>query len=210
MGILLHKMKTTHLFLFLLFCFGGELCQDVRIYMAATGSTDANDGSLKSKPIRTLTRAIVLVKQKLSQSVKPKRIFIEVARGTYYNGPIRWPEDATDPNVEIIVSPSSPATGTRPIFDGCSSTSCNSASAFLTLTASGGKKTNLKFEWLHIRNYVTAFSFNGNRNIVNGHNSHNTVRGCRLENLGNSFNRNVSPGTAGIRFVNSDNNTIEY
>lgn len=117
-------MKIFSLLVFLLFCLG-VFSQDVRIYMAATGSTDGNDGDSKSSPIRTLARAIVMVKRELARAVKPKRIFIEIAPGTYYHKPVSWPEDATDNDVEIIFAPATPAAGTRPIFDGCTSSTVN-------------------------------------------------------------------------------------
>jgi hypothetical protein len=176
----------------------------LRIYMAANGN-DSRDGSSKSKAIKTLQRAqAILVAKNPTRDVE-----IRIAPGTYYGQTVVW--TFSMPNHEVKLMPRDDDKN-RPVFDGCLEAGATPSSCpggqWFTLKHSRGQRTNLHFSYIQVQNYGTAISFNGNRNDEKKSNGGNTIYGCYFKRIGNIFNPSLSPATAAVRLVNSDDNTI--
>lgn len=109
------------------------------------------------------------------------------------------------PNNKITIKGNSLRPSDKPIFQKCSgeTSKCNpSFSTWFTLRQSNGTKSNLVFKSLNIRFYEMAISFNGDRTLFTGFNSHNEISDVLFENIGKD-------STAIVRFVNSRNNVIK-
>jgi hypothetical protein len=96
----------------------------------------------------------------------------------------------------------------RPVFDGCLASGACPGGTWLTLRHAGGEETNLHFEYIRVQRYGTAISLNGDRNAEPTSNGSNRIYGCYFDRIGNVFNASLSPSTAAVRLVNSDDNEI--
>ena len=174
------------------------------IFLAATGS-DENSGLSRHSPILSLGKA-----QDILLDVDPNQdVEIQIAPGTYYDQRVRW--EFTMENHIVRFMPLDD-TKIRPTFDGCPGpdvdpSDCGGGTWF-TLQAATGENTNVHFDYIRVQRYGTAISFNGNRNSPARFNGANRVYGSYFRDIGNGFNTDLSPSTAAIRLVNSDNNIL--
>jgi len=183
-----------------------EPVEPFRIYLAVDGN-DSHDGRSPLSPIHTLVRAheILVADNPLGQ------VEIRIGPGTYYGQKIEW--TWTRPDTHINFLPLADG-GERPQFDGCLEhnpsnleTGCPGGSWF-RLRHSAGEETHLNFEYIGVRRYQTAISFDGNRNDEAMSNGSNRIYGCYFRDIGNAFAPHLSPSTAVVRMVNSDDNVV--
>lgn len=170
------------------------------LWMAPNGS-DTNDGTASNRPVLTLQRV-----QKILQARKPQtNVEVRIAPGRYRGQRVTWTH--VIPGRKITFTRHASDTG-RPIFDGCLSANNCPGGTWFILQHSGGAETNLVFNYLRVENYQTAISLNGSRNAEANSNGSNRIFGCYFDRIGNVFNSSLSPSTAAIRLVNSDDNEI--
>src|SRR5690606_31313596 len=170
-----------------------------RYYLAADGD-DARDGRSAASALQTLAR----VQELLVVDPPGCEVEVHVAPGLYRRQRVSW--TFTMPEHPITFRAANRED--RPIFDGCVSAGDCPGGTFFTLRHSAGEATNLHFWYLHVRNYQTAISLNGARDVEATSNGHNRIFGCYFERIGNVFDSAVEPSTACVRLVNSDDNEI--
>ena len=176
-----------------------------RYYLSPDGD-DGNNGRGPESPVLTLSRV-----HQLLQAANPNDdVEVLIAPGTYNGQTTVW--SYTRPDYSITFKPRDPDAG-MPVFeagvpDGDGGMDYPGGTWF-RLNHSSGEATNLVFEGLRIQNYQDAISLNGNRNNPLAYNSHNTIRECYFYRIGNISNPDLSPSTAVIRFVNSQDNVVE-
>ncbi len=162
---------------------------------------DARDGLSKGAAVATLERVheILMIRE------PDKEVHVRVLPGTYHAQKVLW--TFTMPQHRIVFMPADGGKD-RPVFDGCLANGACPGGTWLRLKHAAGQKTNLHFEYMHIKNYQTAISLDGGRNQEATSNAANRIYGCYLENIGNVFNAELEPSTAALRLVNSDDNQI--
>lgn len=164
----------------------------LNIYLSPSGN-DANEGLSSDKPVKTLVRALAIVKAKkpTSQDVR-----VNIASGTYSDQEVSWDYSMEKNSISFIGSASD-----RPVFE-CSK--CGNKALFFALRKSSGKPTNIVFENLVIKNYkfggINLWGYF--ENVATRWNGYNVVRNVRFENIG-AF------GYAMLKLENSDFNIIE-
>ncbi len=176
-----------------------------RYYLHPDGD-DGNHGRSPEFPVLTLGR----VHQLLQAANVDRDVEVLIAPGTYYGQTTVWTH--TRPDYSITFRPLDPDAG-MPVFeagvpDGEGGMEYPGGTWF-RLNHTSGEATNLEFRGLRIQNYQDAISLNGNRNNPLAYNSHNTIRECYFYRIGNISNPSLSPSTAVIRFVNSQDNVVE-
>ncbi len=176
------------------------------IHMATDGD-DGLDGSTPDRAIATLARAHELV----STAATARDVEIRIAPGVYLAQQVTW--TFTMPEHTITFRRRDDE-GERPVFDGClvadvtdPATECPGGTWF-QLRHSAGEETNLHFWYVQVQRYQTAISLNANRNDEAASNGSNRIYGCYFYRIGNVFNPALSPSTAAVRLVNSDDNEI--
>lgn len=176
----------------------GEACP--RRYFLAPGGDDRRDGRDEANALRSIARVEALL------VADPPTCDVEVwiAPGVYREQRVSW--RTTDPTIRITFRASDRER--RPIFDGCAASGSCAGGTFFSLRHSAGEATNLHFWYLHVRNYQTAISLNGDRSSEAASNGGNRIFGCYFERIGNVFDPDVEPSTACVRLVNSDDNEI--
>ncbi|MGA9524750.1 MAG: NosD domain-containing protein [Myxococcaceae bacterium] len=173
----------------------------LRIHLAPDGD-DARNGLSHEASVLTLERVNALL-----HALQPRRdVEIRIAPGTYFAQRVNW--TYTMPEYAIVFMPADGGTS-RPVFDGCTADGTCSGGTWFRFVNSGGRPTNLVFRYLRVQRYSTAISLEGDRNRVDGRNGNNTIFGCYFDRIGNVFNTALSPSTAAVRLVNSDDNRIE-
>ena len=176
---------------------GGPACPR-RYYLDPAGD-DAATGADPAHACAGLARVHAAIE------VDPPTCDVEVwiAPGTYRDQRVVW--TATHPEHRITFRAAD--RDQRPLFDGCTDGHCPGGT-FFTLRHDAGEETNLHFWYLHVRNYQTAISLSGGRDREATSNGSNRIFGCYFERIGNVFDDSVSPSTACVRLVNSDDNEI--
>lgn len=171
-----------------------------RVYHLAAGGDDGRDGRSVATALRSLARV-----QALLEADPPAcDVEVHIAPGTYREQRVSWRFTMPDHRITFRAADRE----RRPVFDGCSSGGACPGGTFFTLRHSAGEETNLHFWYLHVRNYQTAISLNGDRNAEPASNGSNRIYGCYFERIGNVFNTSLDPSTACVRLVNSDDNEI--
>ncbi|WP_408097065.1 hypothetical protein ACJVC5_18685 [Peredibacter sp. HCB2-198] len=198
---------STFVLIFLLtFSFHSFSSSTLNIYLSPKG-VDTQDGLSAAKAVLTLKRAHELVAAHFKKS--PSNVNIQLAPGVYYNQTVTW--TATHPLYQIRIYSTS-ATN-KAVFDGRSSSTASLANqrSFFILKGTNGKATNLSFEYLAIRYYAEAISFNGNRDDEKaGFNSNNKILYCLFDKIGSKYHVDKSlPAYAVVRFVNSRKNEVK-
>ncbi|WP_133160928.1 hypothetical protein [Pseudomonas laurylsulfativorans] len=97
---------------------------------------------------------------------------------------------------------SEPSNLRLPMFDGN-----GEQLTWLRVLSKDGYGSNVIIGNLHIRNYLTAISIEGNRENQREFNAHNKIYNMRFENIGQT-SPDSPPSTAVIRFVNSRQNDV--
>lgn len=176
----------------------GEACP--RRYFLAPGGDDTRAGRDEASALQSIARVEALL------VADPPTCDVEVwiAPGVYREQRVSW--RTTDPTIRITFRASDRER--RPIFDGCAASGSCTGGTFFSLRHSAGEDTNLHFWYLHVRNYQTAISLNGDRNSEAASNGGNRIFGCYFERIGNVFEPGLEPSTACVRLVNSDDNEI--
>lgn len=167
----------------------------VTLYMAANGS-DSRDGQSPGTALQTLQRALDLAIQKATGATQG--IVIQVGDGVYKNQ-----EVVTSAHPDGIPITIQPADKAAPVFDGNSG-----GGTWFMLKNTSGRATNITITGMHVINYVSAVSFNGNRDDPGASNGHNVVRENVFEKIGSIASPDGKAGTAAVRMVNSDDNLI--
>ncbi|MEE2750158.1 MAG: right-handed parallel beta-helix repeat-containing protein [Myxococcota bacterium] len=177
-----------------------------RLYLAVDGN-DSHDGLSPLSPIHTLERA-----QEILESENPVgEVEVRIGPGTYYGQQIEW--RWTRPDTQITFRPLADG-GDRPHFDGCLEPNPSDLESgcpggtFFRLRHTAGEETRLNFEYITVKRYQTAISFDGNRNDEAKSNGSNRIYGCYFRNIGSAFAPHLTPSTAVVRMVNSDDNVV--
>ena len=173
--------------------------QPLVLYVSTNGSDQRSGGDPENAFL-----TLMAVQSRLEDSQPRRPVRIEIAPGIYEGQRINW--RFIMPNHGIEFTRPDGATE-RPVFDGCTDDACAGGTWF-TLRHSSGEPTRLSFNYLEVRNYQTALSFNGNRNDEDASNGQNRIFGCYFRNIGNISNPELDPSTAAVRLVNSDDNVI--
>ena len=172
------------------------------IYLAPNGD-DALDGRNETTAIRSLERAHDLI----AATPIDADVEVRIGLGTYYDQRVTWTVTHPDHRISFVRWPADATT--RPVFDGCvSENGACPGGTWFRLRHSDGEETNLVFHYIHVKRYGTAISLDGARNAEATSNGSNRIFGCFFEDIGNEFNPSLSPSTAAVRLVNSDDNEI--
>lgn len=171
------------------------------LYMSADGD-DAHDGRSPETPVRSLGRI-----QGILQQFDPRNdVHVHIAPGLYQNQRVVWTHVIPDGR---IVFQAEAGAESMPVFDGRDpDTGRVPSGSMLSLSRSDGVYSRLEFRGLRIQNYLTAFSFNGNRDDLGGFNARNVIEGCYFYRIGNIADPEAARSTAVIRLLNSKENRI--
>jgi len=191
------RVRFTLWFLLFLFLAAPVWAKDLVIYMGPTGS-DIHDGSMPDRAVLSLGKALELANEAPDPDVRVVRI--TVAPGIYRG------QTATTAGMAggrgIIIASDDPQKG-RPVFDGE-----GNDGTWLILNNASGRPTNITIAGLEIKNYLTAISLNGNRDVRDASNGGNVIRDNIFRNIGQSSWFSSTHSTAAVRFVNSDDNIV--
>lgn len=173
------------------------------IYVSTSGS-NANDGLSKKKSVHSLSKA-----QEILKITKPQKdVEIRIAKGTYYDSNIEWTYH--NPNYSVSFLPDSYSIGSSfsaasmPVFDGK-----HTENWFMKVEVADGKKTNLKFYYLKIQNYINGIHLHGDRSNTAKWNGYNTFDGIIFENIGTYWKLTDLTAYGAIDTVNSRKNIIK-
>lgn len=170
------------------------------VWMAPDGD-DGRDGLSQSSAVHTLER----VEQILAASQPTTDVEVRIEPGRYRGQSVEWNFSVPDHSVTFTrLSPNDD----RPVFDGCVSTDQCPGGTLFRLRRSDGAETRIEFNYIRVENYQTAISLDGSRNDLATTNGSNRIYGCYFYRIGNVFNPSLSPSTAAVRLVNSDDNVI--
>ncbi len=173
----------------------------LHIFISPDGS-DTRDGLSPETAVHSLARVNAIL-----HALQPVRdVEVRIGAGSYFAQRVDWTYSMPEHSITFM-----PADGgnVRPVFDGCASDGTCSGGTWFRFVNSSSRPTNLVFRYIRVQRYGTAISLEGDRNRVDGWNGHNTIYGCYFDRIGNVFNGALSPSTAAVRLVNSDDNTIE-
>lgn len=173
------------------------------IYLSPNGSNN-NNGLSKNKSVKSLSKA-----QEILKATKPQKdVEIRIAKGTYYDSNIEWTYH--NPNYFVSFLPegysigSSFAATSMPIFDGK-----HTENWFMKVEVADGKKTNLRFYYLKIQNYINGIQLHGDRSNPSNWNGYNTFDGIIFENIGTYWKPTDLTAYGAIDTVNSRKNIIK-
>ena len=172
---------------------------DLEVFLAPNGD-DGATGMVKTEPVATLQAALRIALTHESEHFDHLRIV--VAPGVYQGQHATIHGRSTDR--PLVIMPESDIKE-RPRFDGA-----GQGGTWLTLASESGRPTRITVAGLEITNYVTAISFNGNREDTDASNGHNVVRNNIFRNIGQIAFPSGPMSTAAIRLVNSDHNEISH
>lgn len=177
----------------------------LKVYMDPAG-VDTRDGLTPATAVKTLGRVQAILAAKHGTKAWGHDVEVRIAPGRYVGQTVSWSHTSAVNKITFM-----PAAGdkNRPVFDGCASAGSCVAPAFVSVSARAGKKTNLHFEYIAVKRYTTAFTFNGNRDDATKWNGGNRLFGCLMEDIGNAHAPALTRSTAAVRFVNSDENVVE-
>lgn len=169
------------------------------IHVAPYGN-DAEDGRNDSHYVATLGRALELAMAHKQLGEEPMRVLIQ--SGTYKGQNVVIDGTRLKGELMIIGKASDPKDFPTFVGDGGQST-------WLTLKSSEGKRTGLTIQAIEIREYFTAISLEGNRDVPGAFNAGTTIRRNIFRNIGSIAADEGGTSTAAIRFVNSKDNLVE-
>ena len=193
-------MKNFHRLIACIFILSSTQTFAADVYLSQNGNNN-NDGLSSINPVATLTRAIEISQNHLNKDDREVRIIVESGIYTSQNAKINI--DKKLGKISILGASSEPSG--FPIFDGSGSTS-----TWLAIKGSKGIETGITIQGLHIRNYFTAISLDGNRDDYKLNNSGTVIRNNYFSNIGSISSIDLEKeSTAAIRLVNSKNNLIE-
>jgi hypothetical protein len=173
------------------------------VYLDPFVGHDSNSGTNDS-PLLTLQAA-----QRVIKSAAPSvAVEVRIKPGTYYQQIVDWDYFQATNTTTFTRWP--PDSLERPVFDGCPPQSAGTCpgGTFFSLNVHSGTKTNLVFNYLDVRNYTMAISFNGSRSDASKSNGSNIIYGCYFRSIGNHINAALPPAYAAVRLINSDDNHI--
>ena len=169
------------------------------IHLAPTG-VDAEDGRNDTHPVATLGRAIDLALSHPKYGSEPMRVMIQ--SGTYRGQKVVIDGQRLKGELTILGKASEPKDFPSFVGDGSQST-------WFTLKASNGKRTGLTIQAIEVRDFYTAISLEGNRDVPGAFNAGTTIRRNIFRNIGSISANDGGTSTAAIRFVNSKENLVE-
>lgn len=172
----------------------------VKVHMHPNGD-DRQDGLTPQTPIQTLNRAQLVVRALGGD----RDVDVVIHPGRYRGQQVIWTYANPEHTIRFLPPED---TWQKPIFDGELENGSRPGGTWFNLNYSAGTPTRLHFHRLHIQNYQTAMSFNGNRDQVNGYNGNNRIEECVFQQIGNVMNPSLSYSTAVVRLVNSKGNVI--
>lgn len=168
------------------------------IYLSLSGS-DNNNGKTQESAVATLQRAFDIA-YAVGRSDRGTKIRINIASGHYIGQIVKVRRPPPDTEFEITATPGSKS---KPIFDGG-----GQGGTWFTLKANTQRGARFLFRGLEITRYMTAMSFEGDRERADSHIGGNVIQGMVFRKIGQISTPNGQPSQAGIRFVNSRNNII--
>ncbi|WP_197031652.1 right-handed parallel beta-helix repeat-containing protein [Bordetella petrii] len=168
----------------------------VTLYLDPHGSDKANGGR-PDQALRSLQKALNIAYFRVKQGADQVRI--EIAPGRYVGQQVRIGRPPADAHFEIVARPSA---SSRPIFDGG-----GRRGTWFIMKAADQNEARFTFSGLEVANYLTAMSFEGNRELVNTSQGNNVVQNMVFRNIGQAKS-GEQPSTAAVRFVNSRHNVI--
>ena len=170
------------------------------LYVAENGR-DSNDGTSISRAVATISHAVELAVLDHASSNEPVRVV--VLPGTYKGQSVVIDGGLLKGSLTIIGQSKNPVD--FPVFAGN-----GNDQTWLTLKSSNGRLTGLTIQALQIRDYFTAISLEGNRDVPHAYNSGTTIRRNIFRNIGSIASTHGDTGsTAAVRFVNSRDNLVE-
>lgn len=172
----------------------------LQIWMATDGD-DNNEGQSLAQAVQTLARVQALIAERMPVV----DVEVRIAPGTYRGQTVRWKTSLAEHRIRFMPAGDDKV---RPVFDGCLSENNCPGGTWFHVDVADGRETRLHFEYIHVKRYQTAISFNGNRNSEATSNGSNRLYGCYFEDIGNGFNAELRYSTAAVRLVNSDDNEI--
>ena len=152
------------------------------------------ESNIASNCFRNLQQAFDFLLERQSQYDK---LIILVEQGSYYDQKLIISEQLQK---QLIIKAKQKTA--RPVFDGN-----NRQPEWIKFLPHNHGIGKVEINGLEITNYLTAISFNGNRDTMNEYNGDNIIKDNIFRNIGQFSNSN-KPSTAAIRFVNSRNNKI--
>lgn len=180
------------------------------LYMSTNGS-DLNSGLSLSDALLTIEGVqdrLEALEPVLSRDVDVRIEYIPGAK--YIRQTVNWTHTSPYHTIRFIPSDYPDAGGSRediaglPVFDGEGENDW-----FFDLRVETGEKTNIEIQYLQIEDYLPGgIRFRGDQNDFGKSNSHNTVRGCKILQIGNKRRPGSAYGYAAVDLVNSDYNTI--
>jgi hypothetical protein len=170
------------------------------VWMAPDGR-DSRDGSSPAQAVLSLTR----VHEILVAGAPQTDVEVRIAPGLYRGQQVDWTFSV--PGHTVTLTRLAGESG-RPVFDGCLSASNCPGGTWFMMRRSDGAETGIVFNYIKVQNYQTAISLNGKRDAEAHSNGSNKIYGCYFKSIGNVFNPALSPSTAAVRLVNSDDNVI--
>lgn len=165
------------------------------VYVSPAGNKAAS-GLDESSALDSLQLAIKRVLARQGPDITVRRVVVLPGR---YMEQVATIDQLPDDLPLVIAG----AQGSRPVFDGN-----GRGRTWLVLQSATGKPSRVTIEGLEITNYVTAISFNGDRDSETTSNSENVVRGNVFRTIGQIAFPSGKPSTAVIRLVNSKRNKI--
>jgi len=168
----------------------------VVLYLDPHGSDQAN-GQGPDQALRSLQKALDIAYVRAKKGADSVRI--EIAPGRYVGQHVRIGRPPADVRFEVVARPGSPS---RPIFDGD-----GKGGTWFILKARDQNGARFMFSGLEITNYLTAMSFDGDRERPNTNLGNNIIQDMVFRKIG-QVRPNDRPSTAALRLVNSRHNVI--
>jgi hypothetical protein len=169
------------------------------IHLSPVGR-DTNDGLAADRPLATLQRALDVAVQVTSHNAE---VLVQVEPGRYNRQAVVT--SARTDGTRIHIAGRLNSAGAGPEFVGDPYRKLT----WLTLKAATGRPTGLVISGLHIREYKTAISLEGDREREAAYNAGNVIRNNVFEEIGSLAGAGKYNSTAAIRLSNSKDNLIE-
>ncbi|MCD0501736.1 right-handed parallel beta-helix repeat-containing protein [Bordetella petrii] len=187
--------------IFFLVLFGISVCTAapaITLYVGPKGS-DSNSGETAETALATLQHAMERAYAE-GEKTSGSHIRIEIAPGRYSKQRIKLGEPPPNTYFEITSEQNG---GSKPVFDG------KGGGTWFILKGASQHEAKFSFSNLAVINYLTAMSFNGDRENPDVHLGGNTIRNMSFRRIGQISAPRATRSMAAIRFVNSRNNIIE-
>lgn len=165
----------------------------VSVYMSPNGN-DQDSGQSAKQAVKSLQAALDKAMQSAGKAAT--EVAVRVLPGTYsgQSAVIKMPAGKA-----LRIEISRADDGTRPTFDGQ-----GQESTWLVADGVNWRDGELKIFGLEVRNYSTAISLNGSRDVADTNVGNVTIRNNVFQSIGQLAASQATPSTAAVRLVNAD------